>query len=921
MGLPILFILGIFLNIAHSREMQDSESRDLVLDQNVTGIVGEDVYLHCMYTGQSKILFSSWNRLDSSNRARKMAGYKFGNHPLNKENFGIPASPTNLTVKISITGLKVEGEYTCVFNSDEDETKGTMFLSVIARPDVDITVKKEVVNGTLHQAVTCAATNAKPKASIRWRISSVPPRDDIFSVNIMNVVHPNGTTSSISVLRFPLILNNESTVTCVVEHSAFTEPKEANIEVDTFVSPLLTMETILVQEGEEDFQEVICTAAGGRPHPNITWILPEPKNTPSFERNITKPDKVTSSYRFPSELYEGKNITCIFEYMLLPFMSTRTVTLPTYYLSLLKLEDRSLTTNNENETSLAFQMEEKNIRIRMEIVGDLPSYKISCLKDSHPLPEDVSVIGSDLFIRGPLQLHHAGNYVCQASYQKHLATLEFKVEAKPKVLLPVFFPPNISLNLKEGSDHLYIECLALNASPAANVSWIVPHELNGTIRSDVTTRNGSHSVRSVLTLPLCMPSEYTIECVVEHPLLNGKMQQQVSLPVCATPNITLHSSIEWESDTAYAGLVCSVESQRPPLTISWSTENCDIDIGSELVMSQSESQKSHMVISESVAHIPIYVFGGCTVTCVVEQPGLEKPEKKSIDLPSLGLSGSRLFVREQLYPPLWYAMCECSGDSVKPNISWILPADDTIVQPTVQSTYNGINVQVNSTFEFQLKQYEGKDLICVIQNKHGKDERKIHVPKYSISSIEVLNKTTLYRRTPWHHEHRVTLQENLSYQKILLRAHGNAPSYKTECYRENGLVVHTVGMALVFTEPVSELDAGLYICHVSYHHHTASVSIRVEVSSEKTQHLIFVTTCFSSAAAITLILTVVLCVLCKPSGKSHPSNKKNRRERESLAALMQDPRSPEKTVLPYGTGPDYAELLHYSIVLDVKSTV
>lgn len=49
--------------------------------------------------------------------------------------------------------------------------------------------------------------------------------------------------------------------------------------------------------------------------------------------------------------------------------------------------------------------------------------------------------------------------------------------------------------------------------------------------------------------------------------------------------------------------------------------------------------------------------------------------------------------------------------------------------------------------------------------------------------------------------------------------------------------------------------------------------------------------------------------------------KKTRRDRESLAALMQDPRSPERTVLPYGTGPDYAELVHYSIVLDVKSTV
>lgn len=53
-------------------------------------------------------------------------------------------------------------------------------------------------------------------------------------------------------------------------------------------------------------------------------------------------------------------------------------------------------------------------------------------------------------------------------------------------------------------------------------------------------------------------------------------------------------------------------------------------------MSQSESQKSHMVTVESVARIPVYLYGGCTVTCVVELHGLEKPEKKSIDIPSLG---------------------------------------------------------------------------------------------------------------------------------------------------------------------------------------------------------------------------------------------------------------------------------------------
>lgn len=96
------------------------------------------------------------------------------------------------------------------------------------------------------------------------------------------------------------------------------------------VSPLMTMETILVQKGGKDFQEVICTAAGGRPHPNITWMLPQPKHSAHLQRNISKLDTVASSYLFPSDLYEGENITCIFEYTLLPFKSTRTVTLPIY---------------------------------------------------------------------------------------------------------------------------------------------------------------------------------------------------------------------------------------------------------------------------------------------------------------------------------------------------------------------------------------------------------------------------------------------------------------------------------------------------------------------------------------------------------------------------------------------------------------
>lgn len=109
----------------------DSEARDLVLNQTVTGILGEEVYLHCLYTGQSEIIYSSWNRLDSSSKkSKKLAGY-IQNKPFNRENFDIPAFLTNLTVKVNVTSLDLEGEYACTFNSEEEETKDTMFFRVI----------------------------------------------------------------------------------------------------------------------------------------------------------------------------------------------------------------------------------------------------------------------------------------------------------------------------------------------------------------------------------------------------------------------------------------------------------------------------------------------------------------------------------------------------------------------------------------------------------------------------------------------------------------------------------------------------------------------------------------------------------------------------------------------------------------------
>lgn len=97
----------------------------------------------------------------------------------------------------------------------------------------------------------------------------------------------------------------------------------------------------------------------------------------------------------------------------------------------------------------------------------------------------------------------------------------------------------------------------------------------------------------------------------------------------------------------------------------------------------------------------------------------------------LGPSASRMFLVEERYTDIWHAVCEYSGNLVKPNISWVLSDEDTIIQTTTETKCDGIKVDVNSTFEFQLSQYEGKNLTCLIQNKFGRDERRtMHVPKY-----------------------------------------------------------------------------------------------------------------------------------------------------------------------------------------------
>lgn len=53
------------------------------------------------------------------------------------------------------------------------------------------------------------------------------------------------------------------------------------------------------------------------------------------------------------------------------------------------------------------------------------------------------------------------------------------------------------------------------------------------------------------------------------------------------------------------------------------------------------------------------------------------------------------------------------------------------------------------------------------------------------------------------------------------------------CFRSDGLFVKMEGVAMVFQSTLTEQDEGLYTCQASFYHHTATVIIQVEVTSEE----------------------------------------------------------------------------------------
>ncbi|XP_022615495.1 uncharacterized protein LOC111232319 [Seriola dumerili] len=920
MGCSGLLILGLILNVAHCLEIQDSsEEPTLEITHNVTAVLGEMMYLSCRYLGNREVEKAEWKRkINSYSKSKGLAGFQNG-QPFSRSDLSEPDSITNLTVNMRVSSVDVEGEYICEFETEMEDFSDSAFVTVVARPDIQILVNAETINGTHYQSVSCSAIGGRPTPQIRLLVNGLPPSDYPFTVSVSNTAHSNGTSTLSSILRFPTYLQDEDSVTCVVQHPTLPNPKHTTVRVETYVRPNVTVKAEMVQQGGNEFWVVSCISSGGRPDADISLALNIDEELQ--RENNTDSDMSRSSVFLPATAYEGYNVTCVFDHPKFTHSETRVLTLPSFYLSGVHLDSQPGLNSGDFQGAEVLELQEgqSEIVIGLQVIGNVPRYNVTCKKDDGPLPEGLELVGSSLKVQGPVEPQHAGLYECVFSYHHLKTMLQLNITVQSHVIQPV--PPTIRVDLQTKDGRRVIECSAADAVPAANVSWLLPEGVSGVSWSNFTSHNGSHSVRGVFLLPACSPWEFTAECVINHPAFEEPENRSLTLPLCARPNVTINSSTEWKDGEQFTKVDCCADSVASAAAITWHVGNSNNSIISYLA--EPEVQADGLVSARSSVNFLSSLYAGQNLTCMVKHSSLEAPEKRTIHIPVHKAPLLSVSVRPQRDSnTLWLALCECRGEGVGTNLAWVLP-EKAKGQTSLHVEYEGRAQKTRLTYQFPLALHEGQDLTCVYQFEHGiMEKRTVHVPRYYISAVRVLNHTTTlqnrYSGEPV--IHRLALQEKHRNQKILLQVEGNVPQYDLLCKRSDGSFVHVERLEIVFQSELTEQDEGLYTCWASFYHHTAMVKIQVEVMSEDKQFVLVALSCISSAAAIIVILIVTLWVCCTIN---HRTQYKKKESFSALTTLMQEPGSPDfkKPAVTEKDSKEYAQLISYSIVIDVKSTV
>lgn len=894
----------------------DTGAEQIEIQSNITAVLGEDAYLSCRYLGDSQIVRSEWKRRVKS-KAKRLVGFSNGKPFSRDSDFSEPDSVTNLTVRVRVRSVDVEGQYSCEFESEEENYFKSVFVTVIARPDIEILVNEETVNGTHYQSVSCSAVGGRPPPQISWLVKGLPPSGQVFTTNLSATFISNGTSTLSSVLRFPTHLQDDESVTCVVQHPALPKPELTTARVETYTRPNVTIKKEMVQREGKDFWVVSCISSGGRPDADISLALNA--NRELQRENHTDSGTQRVSVHLPLTEYEGHNITCEFDHPKFTQKESQVITLPIFYLTGDQTHsDLGNKINDFHATEfLELQEGQGNAVIRLQVTGNVPRYDLNCTKDDGPLPEGVDLAGRSLTVQGPVEHQHAGLYECVFSYEHLKATLQFNVTVKPQVIALV--PPTIRVDLRTEDGLRVIECSAADAVPAANVSWLPPEGVSEDFWFNSTSHNGSHSVRGVLLLPACSPRELTAKCVINHPAFEEPENRSITLPLCARPNTTVIARTEWKDGLKYTKVICSADSDGPAAAVTWHFGNNSISS-----LTETEVQANGLVLARSSVYFLSSLYAGQDLTCMVTHPSLEAPEKRTIHIPVHKPPLLSVSMGRHQDSPLWLAVCHCRGEGVVTNLAWVLP-ENAKSQMSLQSEYEGHTLTARLTYKFPPALHEGQDLTCAYQFEKGITVNKtLHIPRYYITSVRVLNHTAPLQS---HYSdqpviYRVSVQESHCNQKILLQVDGNVPEYNLSCQRSDGSFALMDGNAMILQSELTNQVKGFYTCWASFYHHNAAVNIQVEVMNADEHLMLISLICISSASAIFLIFIVTLCVCCKRNSRK-PQKSQEQESLSALTALMQEPGSPEvkKPEVKEEESKEYAALVSFSIVFDVKSTV
>lgn len=111
------------------------QSKEAIIElaRNVTAVLGEDVYLSCRFTNDSEIQSSKWYRqINSRVKTKGLAGFN-NMGPYSVYDFSKPHSRKNLTVKMNVSSVEAEGQYTCEFETDKEVFSDDAFVTVVGK--------------------------------------------------------------------------------------------------------------------------------------------------------------------------------------------------------------------------------------------------------------------------------------------------------------------------------------------------------------------------------------------------------------------------------------------------------------------------------------------------------------------------------------------------------------------------------------------------------------------------------------------------------------------------------------------------------------------------------------------------------------------------------------------------------------------